>query len=48
MSDIRVMVNVHFLHFATLLLVLLHAGFDAEEEAELRKAYSQERCKRQV
>ena len=48
MSDIRVMIDVHFLHFAALLFVLLHAGLDAEEEAELRKAYSQERCKRQV
>lgn len=40
MPDIRVMVNVHFLHFATLLLVLLHAGFDAEEEADAAHTYT--------
>lgn len=40
MSDIRVMIDVHFLHFAALLFVLLHAGLDAEEEADAANAHT--------
>lgn len=38
----------HFEHSYVQPIYLERLELDAEEEAELRKAYSQERCKRQV